>query len=106
MLARFAVHPNGKTEDFRGLLIDDDARIAAPVLGLGQPAVFPHVHDDFHRLPGLAAIETAAQADVDIFLKVAAHAPPHIVDAQQRPLRRGTERCNAVRMDAVVLMFA
>ena len=85
MLARLAIHPDGEAENLARLPIDDNARVAATVLFLRQPAVLAHIHDDAHRLPGPPAIGAATEADVDVFLKVASHPPPHIVHAQQRP---------------------
>ena len=34
-----------------GLAVDDDPRVAATVLLLGRPAVFPHIHDHPRGLP-------------------------------------------------------
>ena len=106
MLARLAAHPDGEAEDLARLLIHDDARIAAPILFLRQPAVLPHVHDDTRRRPRSPAVRTAAEPDVDVFLQVASRPPPHVVDRQQRPFRRGRQCGNAVSMHAVVVVLS
>src|ERR1019366_5429298 len=79
MLAGIAVHPHGEAENLAGLTIDNDARIAATVLLLGKSAVFPHVHDDAHQFPRLSAVAAAAENDVDVLLKIAAHASAHVI---------------------------
>ena len=68
MFARLPIHPDGKAEDLARLLIDDNSRVAAPILFLRQAAKFTHIHDDLSRFPTLPAIPAATEPDVDIFL--------------------------------------
>ena len=96
VLAGLAPHPHGPDEDFSGLGIDQDARIADAVFLLGPPTPFPHVHDHPLGPPGAAAVGAPAQPDVDVFLQVARLPSPHVVDAQQGPLGSGGQRGDAV----------
>ena len=104
MLFRFAIHPQGETEDLASLSIDDQTRITASIQFLWQPAKLAHIHNDFYRLPRLATISAAAQSDVDIFLQITSHAPPHIVDTQQCAFCGRSQRGDSIGVNSVILV--
>ena len=103
---RVAPHPNPGTKNLSGLLVHNDARIAAPVLLLWKTSVFPHVHDHPNGLPGLTAVGTAIQSDVDVFLEVTTLSPPHVIHAQQGALRSRGQGGNPRGVHAILIMLA
>ena len=101
MFACFAVHPDSKHKNFASFWIDNNAGVAATVLGLGEAAVFTHIHDHPWLFPGAPAIGAAAETNVDILLQVTARTAAQVVDAQKRPWGTGCQGGDAVSVHTV-----
>src|SRR5690606_26225295 len=86
--------------------IHQNGGITNAVFSLRLISPFFHVHDDFHSLPGFAAIGTSAQPHVDIALQVYGTFPSYIINSQKGPIGGGRQSWDSIRMNPIISMVS
>ena len=106
MIVAKSVCPYGDYEYFSRSAVNDNARIAYAVLGLGKPSPFSHIHYYLHFLPRNALVPAAAHTDVYIVLKVHPGCVSHVIYRYERAVVCSDQSRYSVDKDPVVHILA